>query len=311
MRTEPHPASIGAMHPVDALHRLGGVATYGALAALTGRRGLEAGMQAGDVVKDARGRYALPAADQAKRAAHALSGVVSHLSAALHWGWEVKTIPTRPHVTIPRNRNLRAAAREVAHPHWARLDAHEVIDGVTTRDRTLVDCLRTLPFDEALAVADSAMRHGDATAAHLGLLAAGLAGPGAERGRKVARCADGAAANPFESVLRAISLDVPGLAFRPQLRITAPGFFARPDLVDPDLRAVAEADSNTWHNGSRAQLRRDCRRYTGLVVRGWWVTRFAWEDVMFEPDYVGRELGLLVTRARERAQPASRRRRPA
>jgi very-short-patch-repair endonuclease len=95
------------------------------------------------------------------------------------------------------------------------------------------------------------------------------------------------------------------------VRITAPDFFARPDLVDADLMVVVEADSNTWHNASRAQLRRDCRRYTGLVVRGWLVVRFAWEDVMFEPAYVRSELVRLVTQAQERAKAARRRRRTA
>lgn len=299
------------MHPVDALHRLGGVGTYAALARLTDRRALESRVRSGDVIRDARGRYALPAADEAKRAANSLTAVVSHLSAALHWGWEVKTVPTRPHVTVPRNRNLTAAARAIAVPHWAHLEPDDVVDGVTSRERTLADCLRTLAFDEALAVADSALRHADATGAGLARLAASLTGPGSERARRVAQRADGDAANPFESVLRATSLGVPGLDFRPQLRIVSPGFFARPDLVDPELMVVAEADSHTWHNGSRAQLRRDCRRYTGLVVRGWLVTRFAWEDVMFEPGYVRTELGLLLARARERARRASRRRRGA
>lgn len=229
------------------------------------------------------------------------------MSAALHWGWEVKTVPDRPHVTVRRNRNLLRAQRALAHPHWADLTADEVVEGVTSRERTLTDCLRFLPFDEALAVADSALRHHDVSSAGLMRLGDALAGPGAARGRRVTRRADGMAANPFESVLRAISLEIPDLRLRPQLRIAEPGFFARPDLVDPDQRIVVEADSQTWHNANRSQLRRDCRRYTGLVVRGWLVARFAWEDVMFEAPYVTTELSLLVARAHQRAQPSDRR----
>ena len=56
--------------------------------------------------RDAHGRYALPVADDALRAANRLSGVVSHRSAALHWGWEVKTVPERPDVTVRRKRHL-------------------------------------------------------------------------------------------------------------------------------------------------------------------------------------------------------------
>jgi very-short-patch-repair endonuclease len=59
----------------------------------------------------------------------------------------------------------------------------------------------------------------------------------------------------------------------------------RSDLVDRDRRIVLEADSFEWH-GDRAALRRDAKRYNRLVIDGWIVLRFAWEDVMFDQDYV-------------------------
>ena len=63
--------------------------------------------------------------------------------------------------------------------------------------------------------------------------------------------------------------------------IREPGLVARPDLVDDGLRIVLEADSFEWHGG-RASLARDARRYNLLVVNGWVVLRFAWEQVMHE-----------------------------
>jgi hypothetical protein len=45
-------------------------------------------------------------------------------------------------------------------------------------------------------------------------LAAGARGPGAVQLRRVARAANGRAANPFESCTRAISLDVPNLRLK-------------------------------------------------------------------------------------------------
>jgi very-short-patch-repair endonuclease len=86
-------------------------------------------------------------------------------------------------------------------------------------------------------------------------------------------------------VLRAIALDVPGLDVEPQVIIDDRGFRGRPDLVDRRRRLVLEADSFEWH-GSRKALKHDCARYNGLVIRGWTVLRFAWEHVMFEPDFV-------------------------
>jgi very-short-patch-repair endonuclease len=290
------------MDPVDALHRLGGVATYTTLERLCGRGAIDSRLAAEVIRRDSRGRYSLPAVDDARRVAGAVTGVVSHTSAALLLGWEVKTVPTFPHVTVPRNRNLPSERRRLIYPHWASLHPDEVVDHATGRERTLIDCLRHLAFDEALAIADSALRHHDISSASLDHLAGTITGPGASRARRVAAHADGSAANPFESVLRAIAIDVRGLNVRPQVRIEYPGFAARPDLVDEDLVVVLEADSNKFHNASRQQLQRDCRRYTGLVTRGWLVVRFAWEDVMFRPEYVREELERLAAVAEERAQ---------
>jgi very-short-patch-repair endonuclease len=94
--------------------------------------------------------------------------------------------------------------------------------------------------------------------------------------------ADGRAANPFESVLRAIALEVPGLVVRPQVWIDPIG---RPDLVDEASGLVLEADSFEFH-GRRRRLKSDAERYNAIVVAGWRVLRFSWEHVMFEPVYV-------------------------
>lgn len=114
--------------------------------------------------------------------------------------------------------------------------------------------------------------------------------------RRVAELASPEAANPFESVLRSIAVCVPGLNVRPQVKIREPGIVARPDLVDEHLRLVLEADSFEWHGG-RSQLRADARRYNVLVVNGWWVLRFAYEQVMCEPDYVRNVLIAMVALA--------------
>lgn len=103
--------------------------------------------------------------------------------------------------------------------------------------------------------------------------------------RRLVALVDGRSANPFESVLRAISIDVPGLHVVPQLVIRLAGARIRPDLVDEDLQIVLEADSFAGH-GDRAALRADARRYDLLVGAGWRVLRSAWEDVMLDPDPV-------------------------
>ncbi|MDN4160112.1 DUF559 domain-containing protein [Nocardioides abyssi] len=268
---------------VELLADLGGVARRGVLLAVVDRGSLEASVAGGSVVRVGRGLYALPGADDAVRVAAHLGGVVSHTNAALQHGWGVKTLPDRPHVVVPRGRKV-GRRRALAHVHYADLAPGDVVDGVTSPAVTLRHCLRALPVDEALAVADSALRE---SGCHrlLEEVAEEARGPGAPRVRRIADLATELAANPFESVLRAICLEVPGLEVRPQVTITDGGFRARADLADERLRIVCEADSFAWH-GSRSALASDARRYNRMVVAGWIVLRFTYEDVMFHPEEV-------------------------
>jgi hypothetical protein len=274
----------------EVLERLGGVATRATLLRVCDRADVDRALRVGDVVA-ARGRYSLPAADESFVAAQRAGGVSSHQSAALRHGWEVLLVPKTPQVTVPRHRRLTVEQRRGVDLHWVDLAPSDVRDGATSPDRTLVDCLR-LPFAEALAIADSALRHGLA-ATRLTALGAGIRGPGAKQARRVAQLASARAANPFESGLRAIAVDIPGLAVEPQVSVFDPHFLGRPDLVDMRLGVALEADSFEWHGG-RAALARDCRRYNALVAAGWLVLRFAWEDVMFGADEVRAVLEAVV-----------------
>lgn len=276
----------------ESLVMLGGVATRATLIAATSRAEVDRAARHGDVVAGARGRYALPEADAAVRAAHDLTGVLCLTSAALHHGWEVKESPRRPHVLVSKHRKVDAPRRTGVQLHRGDLHPDQVEGIATARTTTLEMCLRSLPFDEALAVADSFLRH-DGFPGMLRGIAASARGPGSAQIRRVAGAASGEAANPFESVLRAIALDVPGLSVVPQATISSPVVWARPDLVDRDLRIVLEADSFAWH-GDRAALHRDANRYNRLVVDGWRVLRFSWEQVMHHPDEVREILLLLV-----------------
>jgi len=290
------------MSVVDRVVELGGVATRGTLLRVSSRADVDRALAAGDIVADSRGRYALPVADEAVRQAHALAGLLSHTSAALWHGWEVKTVPDLPHVTVPRKRNVSTDRRTGVHLHRADVDPTDVSGIATGAELTLLHCLRSLPFDEALTVADSALRHGvpPETLRRVAMLARG---PGSPQVRRVAGLARAESANPFESVLRAITYDVPGLHAEPQVLIRGSSAWARPDLVDRERRIVLEADSFEWHGG-RASLRNDARRYNLLVIEGWVVLRFAWEDVMFDQDYVRSVLVGVMALVDEQAEPS-------
>lgn len=267
----------------QALAELGGVARRPALVHACGRAVVDAALRAGEVVAVGR-RYTSPEVEGSRADAASVTGVLSHRSAALAWGWGVRSRPERTEVTVPRNRNVSAADQARLAVHWAHLAADDVVDDRTSRERTLLDCLRFLPFDEALAVADSALREGFAQGRMLAITR-DARGPGAVQARRVAALADGRAANPFESALRATCLSVPGLSVVPQVDIHDPHWLGRPDLTDARLELVLEADSFAWHGGRR-DLADDARRYNAFVVAGWWVLRFSWEEVMFHPERV-------------------------
>lgn len=269
---------------------LGGVAEAWILCRLTSRARVRLALGRGLIVRDNRGRYALPGADHAMRRANELSGVLCLDSAARHHGWKLKRQPARPAVAVPRKRNVSPERRAGVRLRYVDL-AEDDVDGLATAAvRTVTDCAARLPFDEALAIADSALRCGDVGRAELLEAAEKMPARYRSRCRRVAEEASPLADNPFESVLRAIALDVPGLTVEPQVPIPGLG---RPDLLDLRLRLVIEAESFEFH-GKRRLLKRDCERYNAFVADGWLVVRFAWEHVMLEPEYVDRVLRSVV-----------------
>jgi hypothetical protein len=120
---------------------------------------------------------------------------------------------------------------------------------------------------------------------------------GRRRTLGVITAADQRAANAFESVTRAIVMPIPGLSVEPQgdLGFSEAGAEQYGDLVDARLKLLIECESWAYHSGEEP-FRRDVRRYTDLVARGWTVLRFVWEDVMQRPDYVRRQVERVVGR---------------
>lgn len=265
------------------LARLGGVATLEELRAYTTRHALRVACERGEVVRTTRGRYGLAAMPDAHRIAAQVGGFVSHLSAAGHHGLPVLVPPTQPQVSV--RRNAHPSAGTGARLYYRELAPGEVTGSTTTARRTVLDCADTLPFAEALAVADSALRLQVCTRPEL--VAAATAWSGRRRAAvlRVASCADGRPDNPFESALRALALDAGCEGFVPQVRVRVGRRSVRVDLADRRRRIVLEADSFEWH-GNRTALRRDCRRYDELVRAGWVVLRFSWEHVMFDREWV-------------------------
>lgn len=276
----------------NALLQSGGFASRRILLDRLGRGLLGRAAAAGVLSRAGRSLYGLPEVDSAERLARGVGGLLCLTSAALVHRWEVKTVPERPHILLARGRRLSSDLLPLAIWHrgaWGPDDA--CAGGATSRELTLMQCVRSLPDDEALAVVDSALRHGEQETVKR--VAASVRGPGRPRMLRILSAGDARADNPFESVLRSVCLTIPGLHVVPQRVITSVDPPVRPDLVDEDLRMVIEADSFEWHGG-RAALRRDARRYDILVADRWVVLRFSWEDVMFDPDFVRSTIAQVV-----------------
>ena len=243
---------------------------------LTSDKRIRSAVASGRILHAGHGRYALPVTLPALAAAARLGGHASHVCAAMSHGWEVAEPPISPQVV------LRSVLDRVRGVEVFRYDVRPGdADGLRTGPLlTVLLCARDLPFGQALAVADSALRHGDLDPDAL----VGAASGWPERVKRVAAYADGRAANPFESVLRSRAIEA-GARVVPQWAIEAQGLVLHPDLADPFSGLAIEGDSWGFHAG-RWEHDRDCRRYNALTATGWRVLRFTYEQVMGSPDYV-------------------------
>jgi hypothetical protein len=273
------------MDLVTLMNRLGGIGRTAELLAHVERPDLEAAVADGSILRLARGRYVLPTASEGQQAAHRLTAVAALRTAAASYGWKLKSQPERPELIVPRGRRVSAGDQTACSIRWRRVAPEERNGWRTSPIRTVIDCATTLPFDEALAVADSALRAQHVTANELFRAADALPGRGRDRALDLTWHASGKAANPFESVIRAISIDVPGLKLRPQVRLKVAGRRIRPDLLDDELRIIVEGDSHEFHT-SRDQIDMDCWRYDELVLDDWLVLRVSWVQAMFRQPWV-------------------------
>ncbi len=324
-KAAPHVAAVRAY-----LIASGGVAAYGELVDATSWRAVKYARRAGAVVLRRRGLYALPDSDAVassapldqtafdaavisrrrserasmhRREAELRVGARSHRSAAEHYELPLLVEPRHAELIVPRGRDLPRGGRTVT-VRRRDLSKGEARNGVTDPVRTVLDCAADLPFAEALAVADSSLRsiEGVPSVVARSQLIEGI-GSVARRSqgrvRRVIEAADGRAANPFESAIRAMALDVSGLKVELQVTIVVDGAEHCVDLADESLRIVIEADSYTWH-GSRIAFSRDCDRYTGLIADDWLVLRLTWRAVMLHPERTRRLIAAVV--ALRRAQ---------
>lgn len=299
--------------PSEVLALAGGTGDIALLRKHCGRKKIEQELTAGHIQRLRKGHYALPALPDMYRAAILNRATLSHHSAAVHHGIELLRQPEALHVTLAPNRQVlvREPGTRV---HFSRL-APEDIDTfgfevpVTSATRTVLDCAATLSFDEALAIADSAVRKNLTSKQKLDQAVQGYQCNGARAARRVVQNVDGGAANPFESKLRAICLEHGLSTVTPQFKVALSGSNAYIDVCDQRLMVALEAEGFE-HHGHRKALHADCSRGDELVRRGWTLLRFSWEHIMFDEHWVAEVIRdtLAIAAGRNRSSGPARRR---
>jgi predicted transcriptional regulator of viral defense system len=217
---------------------------------------------------------------------------LSHLSAAVLHGLPVPANRLdRVHVTRSRWSGNGRRDRWV-HVHGAPLDAESIttVEGlrVTSLDRTAVDTARLLPFGQALAVSDAALRAG---ADHRNLVTV-MDGLGRRRGMPVARAAvayaDGRSESAGESLSRAVFLThhIPPPELQYEVRDRSGRLVARADFCWEAFRTIGEFDGRVKYGrafdpGTSVEtvVYAEKLREDALRDLGWQVVRWSWADL--------------------------------
>jgi len=157
---------------------------------------------------------------------------------------------------------------------------------VTTAARTVIDLARTLPFADAVVVADSALHDEKATKAELAKVLGACPGwPGVKQARRVVEFADERAESPLESVARVVfaqfGLDPPELQ---STIFTANGAF-RVDFLWAGQKVVVEADGLLKYKHGRDAVNQ-FERDRHLRDAGYKVVHFTWKELFQTPETV-------------------------
>ena len=209
------------------------------------------------------------------------------------------------HIRVPGGRPRRGPLV----PHEFEIEACDVMGlggvALTTRRRTVIDCLGRLPTPDALDLLAwaSSRRVVDADGLRQWLVEHPKARGNAQRRLVLARLERGvssAAEELLHHILRAARITgwTAGVHLSEEL-----GVWAVADVYFPDVRLVVEVDGRRAHGSDRFQA--DRTRQNALVAAGCTVLRYTWLDLTNRPDGVAQEIRALLRALRGRRGPAS------
>ena len=228
--------------------------------------------------------------------------VFSHLSAAVLYRLPLWRIILGP-VLVTRSPPTRGHRGPRLHTHIATLEADEVavVDGwpVTSVARTVLDLARTLPFEQALVIADAALHRKLTTADRLAAqLERSARLPGSVAAGRVIAFANGLSESVGESRSR-IMIHQAGLP-TPELQVEVLDrhgrFIARGDFGYRRQRVIGEFDGKIKYSGElngkdddpREVLWNEKLREDAVRDAGWSMVRWIWSDLDHPTDVIAR-----------------------
>lgn len=206
--------------------------------------------------------------------------VISHQSAAIMWGLRLTVADRDTHVTAYEG---RAVARALQHAHQLPIPREQIVElsgvPVTTLERTVVDCARTLAPPLGLVVADHAMALG----ANKNMCHEINAGMKYANGRSLAaRIVDLSikdSESAPESIVRYLLHDAGITGVEPQFGVIVDGRRYWLDLAIPHLKIAIEYDGRIKYQGASDALYNEKIRQEQLAKAGWLMIRIVAEDL--------------------------------
>lgn len=179
----------------------------------------------------------------------------------------------------------RRGRRAGVHVHEGPIEDAVATAGimVTPLARTLLDCARTLPRDQAVAMADYALHHRLTTKGELAQLLEASTGWRRDRARRTVQLADGRAESVGETRSRLILQDA-GFQVTPQVHARdADGVaFARIDLVVDGLPLAVEFEGRIKAERTKDGGRSNKERNDLVEDNGWVIVPVYWEH-LYQP----------------------------
>lgn len=270
------------------------------------------------LVRLRRGVYLRPpAADQQQQHRLRLAATVPSLGASTFFSHTSAAVVHRLPLLSKRTQEVVAVRTggghgtitPTLHTRIANLEPREtdVIDGlpVTSLTRTVTDLVRTLPFAEAVMVADAALTRGLERA---DLLALTKKGRGCRMARRALLFADGRSESPGESLSR-VRIAEAGLA-APVLQRTVydvnGSFLGRVDFCWEEFGVIGEFDGATKYDKllkpgqSPTDVIMDEKQREQLLFDAtWWVVRWTWRE-LWNHTFEARLRRAMESRRRER-----------